>query len=269
MIKNKQYQDLFLEIRPQRKIRLIYINNNSPKTIFFLHGLGGRAEQFQAQIDYFKNDYNIIAPDLLGQGQSEKPVNNPQHSYSFAELFQDIQALFNNYQTEENFIVGHSYGGTFATYLTLKNPQKIKKLALITPANLQPVLITRFFNIPLFLLEMLRPPFYIKIFAKMIFDSHTDPKLIEREISIAQKNPLYVIKALIQGLHKIPQSDISQIMQPVLVIIGINDKLTYPRQIIKFYKKLPWVKFQEITQASHLVLMEKPDDVNKLLENFF
>ena len=258
----------FIEVRPHRKLHLVHFDNKLKRTIFFLHGLGGRLDQFKAQIDYFKKNYNIVAADMLGHGDSQKPRENANILYSFAELYQDIQILFSDYQTEENFIVGHSYGGTFATYLTFNNPDKIKKLVLMAPLPLNPqIAITKFFYLPIPLLELIRP-LVTKAFVKIAFDRHTDPALIQHEIEMTNKNPMFVIKACTQGLLKLPSIAIDQIKTPTLIITGENDGLIPFSQINNFYQKLPHAEFIKIKNAAHLVMLEQPVKVNQLIEKF-
>lgn len=257
-----------MEIRPNRKLHIMHWQNPSEKTIFFLHGLGGRAEQFQAQIDFFKKDYNIIAADMLGHGQSQKPKKNAAQIYSFNELYQDIQIIFDRYRSEENFVIGHSYGGGLAAYLAYNNLDKIKKLILLTPTALQPnTTIPKIYNLPVFILELLRP-LLTQTFVKLAFDPNTDPKLIEHEIKISKQNPMYVIKSIILGMQKIPYVEVNKISLPALVILGEHDRLIPMQQRRAPYQPLPNVKFKEIKNAAHLVMLEQPAEVNLLIENF-
>src|SRR5579863_2674871 len=127
--------DNLTEIRPGRRINLsVYKSNPLHSTIFMIHGLGGSGRQWREQIKHLKNRYTLIVPDLLGQGQSEKPQTN-QGLYGFEELSLDLQALFEEYAGDTNYVFGHSYGGVFATFLARTQPTRVHKLALISPLN--------------------------------------------------------------------------------------------------------------------------------------
>lgn len=77
--------------------------------IFFIHGVGGSADLWYEQLQYFcKAGYEVVAPDLLGHGQSSAP-NNPA-DYEFSELTYDLIYLFDRYHKKRNVLVGHSYG---------------------------------------------------------------------------------------------------------------------------------------------------------------
>lgn len=77
--------------------------------IFFLHGVGGSADLWYEQLQYFcKAGYEVVAPDLLGHGQSSAPNNSAD--YEFSELSYDLIYLFDHYHKKRNVLVGHSYG---------------------------------------------------------------------------------------------------------------------------------------------------------------
>ena len=77
--------------------------------IFFIHGVGGSADLWYEQLKYFcKAGYEVVAPDLLGHGQSSAPRDPAD--YEFAELSHDLIYLFDRYHKKRNVLVGHSYG---------------------------------------------------------------------------------------------------------------------------------------------------------------
>lgn len=160
--------DTLIEIRPGRRISLsIYKSNPLHSTIFMIHGLGGRGYQWREQVRHLKNRYTLVVPDLLGQGGSERPESKNENVYGFEALSLDLQALFEKYATDTNYVFGHSYGGVLATFLAEAHPTRIQKLALITPVSCQPFkTIPLTYYLPLPLLEMLRSHFF-KYFIEM------------------------------------------------------------------------------------------------------
>ena len=82
---------------------------NKIVVIFFVHGVGGSADLWYEQLKYFcKAGYEVVAPDLLGHGQSSAPRN--AGDYEFSELSYDLINLFDRYHKKRNVVVGHSYG---------------------------------------------------------------------------------------------------------------------------------------------------------------
>ena len=251
------------EFSPGYKLKINHYGTDSDKFIFFIHGAGGRADQWHHQINTLKEKYNIIAFDLLGHGNSPKPKTG----YTFSELMKDIESIYNKYKREHNIVIAHSYGVAFALQLALKNEQKIQKLILIG-AN-KPRSITRvgLWNLPVFILEWLRPVFS-NGFAKNAFHPDSDPEFINRERTTSDQNPMGVMKALMKGMKEIPSMNVNDITIPVLIINGETDGLTPVEGAKLLAAEIPHAELKIIERASHLVMMEQPEIVNKIIANF-
>ncbi len=115
------------EIRPGYELEIYHHGTDSDTFIFFIHGAGGRADQWHHQINALKDKYTIVAFDLLGHGKSPKP----KAGYTFSELMGDVEKIYTKYKRENNIVIAHSYGVAFALQLALKNEHKIQKLILI------------------------------------------------------------------------------------------------------------------------------------------
>lgn len=258
-----------IEIRPGRNINLVRFIHPEPKgTIFLIHGLGGRGSQWRVQIPVLKKDYTLIVPDLYGHDKSDAPVPGAVNPYSFAEIFQDLQALFNQYAGKNNMIFGHSYGGAFSTDLCIKHQDKVSKLVLLTPTPCMPTIeIPTVYRLPLFILNFLRP-LLEKQFVKLAFNKTTNEQLIKVEVEESRKNPIYLIKSLITGMNTIIPADVSQLETPTLLIQGMNDLLVPPVLQDQFYHVIPHLQVCQINDAAHLVLLEQPEKVNQAILKF-
>ena len=95
---------------PQRSVAGTALRRTVPDTpLFLLHGVGGSADIWQAQMEYFASEgYEVIAPDLIGHGFSNTP--DKPSAYHFNEIQEDILILFDMYCKPENIVIGHSYG---------------------------------------------------------------------------------------------------------------------------------------------------------------
>jgi abhydrolase domain-containing protein 8 len=261
--------DSRVEIRPGRFLQVtIHKNPASDTTVFLIHGLGGRADQWRDQIRFLKNQYTIVVPDLLGQGKSDAPKSNSTNLYSFTELDQDLQALFIRYAGANNILLGHSYGGALATSVALDHQDKVNKLILISPVPCNPQVVIPFmYKLPTFIMELFRP-LLEKKFRELAFSPNADPKLVAFELQEIKKNPMYVIKSLVQGMQKIPKIDLTMLNIPTLIITGEPDGLVSPVSQQEFYKGLPHHQFKIIDHSSHMSLLEKPELVNQYIANF-
>lgn len=258
-----------LEIRPGRRIQVsIHESTSSNPTIFLIHGLGGRGYQWREQVKHLQNKYRLIVPDLLGQGSSEKPLPQGNAPYSFTELHQDVQAIFERFAGEQNIVFGHSYGGAMSTFLAYNNPKKIQKLVLVSPVSCGPFkAVPLVYFLPVPLLTFLRN-YLDKSFEKLAFSTADNAELLEIEKEGRDLNNIEIIKALLMGMEKIPALDVSQLPVPSLIIGGKEDKIVPPAAIKNFYSELPHHRMFILDKAAHMVHLERSVEVNQLLDDF-
>ena len=75
-------------------------------------------------------EYRVVVPDCRGHGQSA----NPNHSYSFQELADDVAGLVRALGYECAHIIGHSNGGNVALVTLLEHPEVVQT-AILQAAN--------------------------------------------------------------------------------------------------------------------------------------
>lgn len=261
--------DNMIEVRPGRRINLdIYPNPRTNDTAFLIHGLGGHSKQWRKQVDLLNQKYTLIMPDLLGHGKSDKP--NPVHAnpYTFLELDKDLQAIFTKFSSEKNIVIGHSYGGALAASLTLDHQDKINKLILLAPTPCTPkIQIPWIYHLPTPILALFRP-WLEKQFQRMAFSAGADSALLTEEMRAMQENQLYVIKGMINGFSAMPRVDTTMFTVSTSVMTSEQDGVVPAEGSKNFYSGVPHVQFSTITNASHMLMLEQPEQVNKLIIDF-
>lgn len=76
--------------------------------------------------------YSVVAPDLRGYGDSEKPTSDPNHlSYSKRVMAEDQVTLMRNLGFETFSVVGHDRGGRVAHRLSLDHPSCVERIAVL------------------------------------------------------------------------------------------------------------------------------------------
>jgi pimeloyl-ACP methyl ester carboxylesterase len=256
------------EIRPGRFIKINYIPNQQQQqaTVFLLHGLGGRAAQWNHLKEKLRPHANLVIPDFLGHGESQKPRDPRQ--YKLRELYMDLAVLFERYGSEKNYIVAHSFSGSVATIFLENHQEKVNRAVLITPTTCKPnAILARLYRTFAWLIAIIQMKFNGS-FTKFAFSKSANPQLIHQEVLAARKNKMYVIKPLVMEILNMPLVDVSKIHTPILIITADQDTLTPTSRVRSFYGNLPNVRFVEIPQAGHLVTLEKPNLVNRITEIF-
>lgn len=255
-----------IDVRPGRTLSILIEGEaHADKTVFLFHGLGGRAKQWREQIPWLSKTYRVIAPDFLGQGDS--PAPNESSAYGFDELLKDALAVFDQFKGANNAVIGHSYGGAFATQVCLQRLNEIKCLILLAPmpatANYP---IPFIYRLPVFLMEWLRP-LLIREFDRRAFSNQASHAMRKEEIAAIENNPFWIAKALILGIKKIPPTDVKNLPLPSLLVIPTEDGLVLPTMQRAFYQSLPNKRVMELA-GGHIVMLEQPQVVNTLLREF-
>ncbi|MEP7205620.1 MAG: alpha/beta hydrolase [Casimicrobiaceae bacterium] len=96
----------------------------APK-VFMLHGWMDVAASFQFLVDALGREWQVIAPDLRGFGQSAWQ----DQGYWFPDYIADLEALLDHYAPGEAArLVGHSLGGNIVMHYAGVRPQRVARL---------------------------------------------------------------------------------------------------------------------------------------------
>ncbi len=100
--------------------------------IVLLHGIASNNRTWDPIIDAFAVKHRVIAPDLIGHGQSAKPMGD----YSIGGYASVVRDLLLALEAERVTLVGHSLGGGVAMQLLHMAPELIGRLVLIGSGGL-------------------------------------------------------------------------------------------------------------------------------------
>ncbi|MDX6657037.1 MAG: hypothetical protein QOH62_1830 [Solirubrobacteraceae bacterium] len=96
-----------------------------------LHGLGATKASFLPTVAALAPQFRVIAVDLPGFGDSDKPVGAPYDARYFAEAAVE---LLDALGLDRAHVVGNSLGGRVALELGLRAPERVGRLALLAPS---------------------------------------------------------------------------------------------------------------------------------------
>ena len=97
--------------------------------LLLVHGWTNFSLSWLTVADYFQDRFHIIAPDLRGHGESDKP----QTGYRLRDFAEDIRQLIENLELRRPAYVGHSWGGNIGTILASDSPALISRAFLEDP----------------------------------------------------------------------------------------------------------------------------------------
>ena len=109
-------------------VSLYYLEAGSGKPILMIPGWSQTAEQFKHQITGLSDRYRVIAVDMRGHGEFEKP----EFGYKISRLAKDVHDMIDALDLDEVNILGHSMGSSVIwNYYDLFGPERLSKLLLI------------------------------------------------------------------------------------------------------------------------------------------
>jgi pimeloyl-ACP methyl ester carboxylesterase len=100
--------------------------------LILLHGIAGSSTTWAPLLDALSERFTVIAPDLLGHGESDKP----RHAYSLGAYANGVRDLMIALGIERATIVGHSLGGGVALQFAYQHPERCERLALVSSGGL-------------------------------------------------------------------------------------------------------------------------------------
>jgi len=100
--------------------------------VVLIHGVAGRAAQWDQTMLQLAEQHTVIAPDLLGHGESAKPRGD----YSLGAFASGVRDLLIGLDIEGATVVGHSLGGGIAMQFAYQFPERCQRLVLVSSGGL-------------------------------------------------------------------------------------------------------------------------------------
>ena len=247
-------------------------NYNSRETLVFLHGSPGQISNWKYQVKYFERKYRTIVFDQRGYGESGKPK-----TVCLEDYINDLDTILEklNIDLKHVVLIGHSFGGMVAqTYAAKRN---ILKLVLIgSLVRFKPDIFDKIiWYMPsilwkkiLFTKNFLTIRLYRDIyFSKSCPDNIFNEFMADNEKYI-ESLPAYVYRYLKYFADYDATDFLKRIKVPTLIVVGEEDKVTPPEYSREIAKLIPNSKLVIVKNAGHLILYEKHEELNKIIEEF-
>ena len=243
----------------EKKIFYQIKGNETEKAIIFIHGSGGNSNLWKHQLNDLDINFSRIAIDLPSHTQSDK------FSELSLELYVDVlNVLIDSLKLKEVILAGQSLGGAVIQSYYFKYPEKVSALVLIgTGARLRVLPLT---------FEILKGDFqsFLNSSPMGAFYRKTSKEITDYYIKESSKTEREVFYDDFSICDKFDVMDkMSLIKIPCLIICGKDDKMTPPKYAMYFNDKIERSELILIDKAGHLVMLEKPEEVNKAILNFF
>jgi len=245
----------------------IYIEDEgSGFPLVLVHGFLGSSEMWEPQINFFKNYFRVIVPDLPGFGKS-KEVKSHNSIQSIANL---LLNFLEEKKIDKFYLLGHSMGGMIVQEMAKKSGNKISKLICYStgprgemPGRFETVDQSRD-NLKKNGLEIM-----IRNIAKTWFVKGENAKYFDICISVGKQASIETVdNALIAFKNWNGVDTLKNIKNKTLIVWGDKDKSYNLEQIKTLEKNIPNSSLVVFNNCAHNVHLEEPEKFNNTIKHF-
>lgn len=226
------------------------IRRGAGRQVLLLHGYGSKKESFYYQIDFLKNYFTVIAPDLPGFGAGAG-LEEPWAVDDYAQWLREFMAA---QKLETPHIIAHSFGARVAFRLLSDDSRLADRLVVTGGAGLVK---------PRSKAYIRRVNAYRRI--KKFF-----PRFAERHFGSDEYRTLSPVMK--ESYKKIVNEDLSgcaaKIKNSTLLVYGADDTVTPPDEEGRTFNRLICGSKLEIIKGGHFCFCEYPQVFNQIIYEF-
>jgi pimeloyl-ACP methyl ester carboxylesterase len=247
------------------RTRVLEAGAGRPRALVLVHGLFASHRTFEDVIEDLGARFHVIAPDLPGFGESEKP-SPARYAYGVEAHAESVADLIAAFGVGRASVVGHAMGGAIALTLAAEHPELVQRL-VVEDAHVYPPALRMNARLPL--VPILGGVLFKQLYGRAVFralvrDQHAPfaPPLeridwhydmfnspAARESAYATMRATLDTRAVVARL--------SRIVAPTLVLWGRDDRLFPVASAHRLAREIPGARL-EIMDAGHAPHEEHP-----------
>ena len=241
----------------------------SGKPVMLLHGFAEDSSIFDAQVNYLKENYLVIVPDLPGIGKSEMLKKENVELADYAAI---LKAIIDEEKINSFTLIGHSMGGYITLAYADKYAETLNGFGLFHSsayADDEAKIATR--KKAISFIAQNGTAAFLKTTIPNLF--YNPEKSIDDIKTLIEKGNSFSPEVLIQQYKAmIARPDTTSILKtfrhPILFIIGEHDKaISFEHSLQQSH--LPQMAYVHILRnTGHMGMKEEPDLVNNFMGEF-
>ncbi|TMF88151.1 MAG: alpha/beta fold hydrolase [Chloroflexi bacterium] len=267
--------------RTKRKIRtfagdVAYLRKGQGPALLLLHGIPSSSYLWRDVIDPLAATFDVLAPDLLGYGDSDKRLDA---DLAIAAQARYMVAFMESIGVHQAAVVGHDIGGGIAQLMAADEPQRVARLILIDSVVDN--------NWPVADIARLKEPAWDQIMvnidlrkglrkgleAGIVTEGRVTDELVDEWTRPFQD--LGGRRAYLRAARALNNRDlvsrskhIEEIETPTLIVWGANDKFLEPQWAEALKHKLRDTAVEIIDPGGHFLPLDRPDAVTEAITRF-
>ena len=253
-------------------IDLYFETHGQGEPVLMIKGLGHSSKFWFFQIPEFEKRFKSIIYDNRGVGNSDKP----KEPYTIADEALDAIGLLDLLGVERAHVIGCSRGGYIAQELAINHSSRVDKLVLLVTHAGGPEYLDVTGEIWADLLDVAGLSME-EIFRKGVKYLTTEeffrsrPDLVDRMVAMRMENPqpAHSFKLQFDSAVAFNATDrVGRIEAPTLVVAGRHDRVVPLELCEKLARSIPGAELKVVENASHMVFIEQPEEVNRAIVDF-
>mgnify|MGYP003875843865 CR=1 FL=1 len=248
-----------------------YIRHGSGETLVFVHGVGLHADIWRAQLEAMREQFDVIAMDMLGHGQSSLPP----HDAVLGDFSNQLYALINVLELDKVHLAGHSMGAMVILDFVLNNQDRALSLAGLNPVFRRTSEQRRAISDrAATLLEYAPTPIAEATIARW-FGSPVPARLAHHAQNVREMlegvDPTGYARAyrIFASADAVDEDRLRKLVVPCLFMTGEIDPNSTPAMCAALAGLLQDGRCDIIRDERHMMALTAPDEVNAKLAGFF
>lgn len=256
----------------EQDVRIYYETFGQGDPVVFIHGGGMSHEFWEQQTCTLMETHQVVALDLRGHGESDKPPTG----HNFDRFTQDLEALVAHLKLRHIAVVCHAVGGYVGIKYALRNPDNISKLVLVsTGARFvggdaeRGGFSTEFWTRLREGMKTNKIDANAELIDQYFFHKAPSEAVRASLLSIALQWPVSATLQMGKDAETIDfDSRLHEIKIPVLVAHGQHDRKQRYSGAAHLAEKLPHGRLVTFENSAHLVPLEEVSRFNQVLRDF-
>ena len=248
---------------------LHYQIEGTGESLVLIHGVGSDLTSWDGVIEALRGDYQIIRIDLRGHGKSKKTPG----PYSLRMFRNDLLSLFDHLSFTKIHLVGFSLGGIIAQRIAIDARERLVSLSVVSSVADRTIEEKQQVVKRAELLEKEGAHAHLANASKRWFTDaflRTYPEAVERRWQKSLRNDPDCYAAAYRVLAENDLADeLHKIVTPTLAITGECDAGSPPRMSRLIANRVRSGRVAILPAFKHAVLLEAPEKIALLLEQFF
>ncbi len=239
-----------------------YLEAGQGPVLILIHGLGGSADVWRADMSLLATNYRVIALDLPGYGKSDRP----KADYSIQYQAGAVKAFIDALGADKVALAGSSAGGWIAALVALDIPDRVSHLILVDSAGLQ-----REASLPALPLDPATREEQRALLLALFADKARVTESLVDEQWDYRRDIRPTVEAALESLKtSAPFLDdrLKDIRVPTLIIWGKQDALVPPKAAEQLSGGIRGSKLVMIDDAGHLPQVEQPKAFARAVKRF-